>query len=352
MATTILPPLGLSGFEVYETEKKKDKDKDKEKNSKKSDEKEEKKNTSNSTDENVSDAEKDLQKFIAMNGEIKEIAYYDEMYKNGFDEDYEGMSNSGTVSFPEVDTARFFKGKKICLKKANDTGTPLKWGDLTVCLLGFIGEQTFSRDSVDIKLVGMSKLLDQEKHFTFTQTKRSKILKEMIEAAGLKCKIDVTGLKDDAIDYTNVSSSGSSSGSGESTGSATIDEAVEKAIEGKTDDLEKAKAIDSAFKSHVIYSYYFNSKYSSLDKAWKAAHLNCADGANVLCAMFIKGGFKAVIHHTPGEDGKGHYIVRVTVGGTTYATDNNTNSGQHTTRAFGKVWGPSSGTSKGTKIPM
>ena len=47
----------------------------------------------------------------------------------------------------------------------------------------------------------MTKLLDQEKKFSFKQTKRSKILKEMIEAAGLKAKIDVTGLKDDVIDY-------------------------------------------------------------------------------------------------------------------------------------------------------
>ena len=32
---------------------------------------------------------------------------------NGFDEDYEGISNNGSVSFQEVDTSRFIKGKKL-----------------------------------------------------------------------------------------------------------------------------------------------------------------------------------------------------------------------------------------------
>lgn len=334
MATTILPPLGLSGFEVYETEKK-DKDKDKEKDSKKSKEKDSSK-TSSSSSEDISDAEKDLQKFIAMNGEIKEIAYYDEMYENGFDEDYEGMSNNGSVSFPEVDTSRFFKGKKICLKKANDTGTPLKWEDLQVCLLGFIGEQTFSRDSVDIKLVGMSKLLDQEKHFTFTKTKRSKILKEMIEAAGLKCKIDVTGLKDDVIDYTNVSSSGSSGTTG--IGDAEIDELVAKWCEGKTSDLEKAKAIHAGLRDEVgiYYDKYYDSKYHTPKKCLENhKHLNCGDTAILTTACMKSGGLNAYIVLRCDS---AHYFTVIEIDGTKYYSDLTWSQGQKSQRAWNDTW--------------
>ncbi|WP_296882113.1 transglutaminase-like domain-containing protein [uncultured Methanobrevibacter sp.] len=338
MAVTILPPFGISGFEVYETEKKKDKDKEKDSKKSKTDEKkeEEKKDTSKSTEENVSDAEKDLQKFIAMNGEIKEIAYYDEMYDNGFDEDYEGISNSGNASFPEVDTARFFKGKKICLKKANDTGTPLKWDDLVTCLLGFISEQTFSRGKVDLKLVGMSKLLDQEKQFTFTKTKRSKILKEMIEAAGLKCVIDVTGLKDDAIDYTNVSSSGSSGTTG--IGDAEIDELVAKWCEGKTSDLDKAKAIHAGLRDDVgiWYDKYYNSRYHTPKKCLENhKHLNCGDTAILTCACMKSGGLNAHIELRCDSE---HYFTVIVIDGTKYYSDLTWTQGQKSQRAWNDVW--------------
>ena len=132
-----LPPFSISGFEVYET-----------------------------VNNPKFEVKEDSNKFVALNGTIKEIAYYDEMFENSFDEDYEGMSNTGNVSFPKI-SSRFSKGKKICLKKQNDTGDVLKWDDLESCLLGFISDITFKVDEVDVKLVGMSKLLDQEKKFTF-----------------------------------------------------------------------------------------------------------------------------------------------------------------------------------------
>lgn len=339
MDTVTLPPFGVSGFEVYETEKKVDKDKGEEKDSKKTKTDEKKEDTNSSTSEEVSDAEKDLQKFVAMNGEIREIAYYGDMYDNGFDEDYEGISNSGTASFPEVDNARFFKGKKICLKKANDTGTPLKWDDLKVCLLGFIGEQTFSRDSVDLKLVGMSKLLDQEKQFSFTKTKRSKILKEMIEAAGLKCKIDVTGLKDDEIDYTNVSSSGGSSGT-TGIGDAEIDDLVAKWCEGKTSDLEKAKAVHAGLRDEVgiVYTYYYNSKYHTPSNCLKHANspgLNCGDTAILTTACMKSAGLNAYIVLRCDS---AHYFTVIEISGTKYYSDLTWSEGARSQRAWNETW--------------
>ena len=302
-------------------------------------------------DKNIEKTSKNEEKqgFVLQNGEITEVAYYNEIISDSYEADYEDISTNASVNLVRVDGTRFYKGKKLALKKAYN---PRKWSDLKQVHLGFITEQSYSEDGVELKISGMSKLLDQEKQFTFTKTKISKVLKEIIESTGLKAKIDTTGLKDSKISYTNVSSSGNSSSDVSSTGSATIDETVQKAITGKNDALSKAKAIDSAFKTHVFYKYYFNCKFSDIDKAWKNGHLNCADGANVLCAMFISAGLNAVIHHTPGADGRGHYIVIVKINGKNYATDNAASTGSHTTRAFGSTWGPSSGSKVGTKISM
>ena len=160
---------------------------------------------------------------------------------------------------------------------------------------------------------------------------------------------------------TTIGASGNTTTSkakSKSTGSKTLDSVVDKAIKGKTNALDKAKAIDKAFKAHVIYSFYYNAdktkgKKTNFESAWKNGKLNCADGANILCAMYIYAGFTAVIIHVPkgGASKYGHYIVRVTVNGKYYYTDNAASSGKHTSRSFGKVWnGRTKGTNKGTIV--
>lgn len=285
--------------------------------------------------------------FKLCNGPTKQIDYVGELFNDSFEMDYTELSSNATVSVPIDYFKLFFKGKKIALKKQWQNGI-LNWEHMETCVLGFITELTWNKDKIDIKISGMDKLLDVEAELEFTQTKRSEVVKAIIEAAGLKPEVDVTGLIDDVIDFSTKSSSGSDEeGSGDSTGSATIDEAVNKAIKGKKTALEKAKAIDSAFKNHVFYSYYYDVHHPDLDEAWKNAHLNCADGANVLCAMFIKAKIKAVIVHVPS-----HYIVKLTIDGKTYYTDNAADDGKHTTRPFGQVWrGNTSGSVVGTKIP-
>ena len=163
---------------------------------------------------------------------------------------------------------------------------------------------------------------------------------------------------EDALTKTEKSSTSTSTSKSKSTGSTTIDKVVDNAIKGKSKALDKAKAIDKAFKNHIIYSFYknpnkTNGKTSKFESAWKNAHLNCADGANILCAMFRRAGFTATIIHVPagGASKYGHYIVKVTVDGKTYYTDNAASSGKHTSRAFGSVWnGRTKGTNKGTII--
>ena len=284
--------------------------------------------------------------FVLQNGKTLSIDYVGELFSDSFESDYKDLSANASVSVPIEYLDLFFKGKKIALKKAWQNG-PLNWDHMKTCILGFVTELTWNKEKIDVKISGMDKLLEAEADLEFAQTKRSEVVKAIIEAAGLKAEVDPTGLIDDVIDFSTKSSSGDDEGSGDSTGSASLDEAVEKAIKGKKTLLEKAKAIDKAFKAHVVYSYYFNVHHPDLEEAWQNAHLNCADGANVLCAMFIKAKIKAVIVHVPS-----HYIVKLTIDGKTYYTDNAAEDGKHTTRPFGEVWrGNTSGTVVGTKIP-
>ena len=270
----VLPPFPLSGLEVY--------------------------NTVNNPEFKVS--ENSNENFVALNGTIKEIAYYDDMLSNSASEDYEGMSNTGSVSIVSIDKARVFKGKKIALKKQIDTGKPLVWTDLETMLLGFISEITFNTKGVDLKLVGMSKLLDQEKEFTFKKTKRSVILKKIIESAGLKCEINLDGLKDDVTNYSNVSSSGSNS----SNVTGEIADKAHEICQNLTSDLEKAKAIWKYCHDTFKYVGYSNSRRGA-EGCFKKKGGNCCDHAHVVVEMLRAENIKAAYKHSSScYGGRGH----------------------------------------------
>lgn len=112
---------------------------------------------------------------------------------------------------------------------------------------------------------------------------------------------------------------------------------VLQAIGTKRDPLKMAKAIDKAFKRHIYYNYYYDAQKTSgssnLKRAWNNRHLNCADGANVLQALFKTARLNCKILHVPG-----HYIIRLIINGKKYYTDNAASTGSHTTRPFGQVW--------------
>jgi len=117
---------------------------------------------------------------------------------------------------------------------------------------------------------------------------------------------------------------------------------VLQAIGTKTDPLKIAKAIDKAFKRHVYYSYYSNAQKtpnsSNLKGAWNNKHLNCADGANVLQALFKTASLHCNILHCPN-----HYIVKLTINGHVYKTDCSGATGYHPNKAFGVVYGSGNG---------
>ena len=277
--------------------------------------------------EKTSDDDYEKEGFVLQNGTITEIAYYDQLVNTSFEHDYEDISSNGSVSFVEVDETRFYKGKKILLKKSYN---PKKWDDLKNCLLGFITEQSYSEDGVDIKINGMSKLLDQEKQFTYKKTKISKILKDIIESAGLKAKIDTTGLKDRKVDYSNVSSSSSSSSGNGS--SEEINSLVQEIIGDETDDYEKFKKIHNWGCAEIGYTKYECSNHDSdPDKCLKhKSKLNCGDTSVLMCALYVAAGLNAWITH-----GNYHFWVIVKIGNKKYASDCSGNRGHK----INEVWG-------------
>ena len=262
-------------------------------------------NVETTSDGDMSSEDTEKEGFVLHNGTVKEVYYVDEMTSNSFEHDYEDISSNGSVSLVTVDDARFYKGIKILLKKGY---APKKWDDLKNCLMGFITEQTYSEDGVELKVAGMTKLLEQEKQFTFTQTKRSEILKSIIESCGLKCKIDTTGLKDDIIDYTNVSSSGGDDNSGGFSGevSADIAQAAKQICQGKTSCLEKAKAIWKWCHDEMSYEGYSNSQKGA-EGCFKDRAGNCCDHANVVVQMLKAVNVKCAYEHSGScYNGRGH----------------------------------------------
>lgn len=177
-------------------------------------------------DETTSTEEtEDKEGFTLHQGKILETYYYGGFFDVECESDYEDINNSGSISLPSVDKNRFYKGVRVLLRKGwENIGEHIDPLKLDEVLLGFITEQTYNEDSVELKLSGMTKLLEQEYKFNFTQKKISEILEEMIKTAGLVPRVDPAGLDDMVIDYTNISSDGDGGGvSGD--GSMTEDEA-------------------------------------------------------------------------------------------------------------------------------
>lgn len=273
--------------------------------------------------------------FTLQNGETTKIDYLGELYSDSFEFDYTDISSNASVSVPIKYLNYFFKGKKIALKKgAQNPNSKYKWSDMDTVVLGFITEISWNKDKIDLKINGMDKLLEKEGKFTFKKTKRSKIIKEIIKASGLKAKVDVAGLKDDVIDFTNVSSSGSSSDSNTNTSSSESQEIqsfVNKIIGNETDELSKLKKIHSALCNKITYDFYECSRYSTPEKCLKSLKLNCANAAMLAAACYRAANLKCYVIH-----GNYHFWVIVTANGKEYASDV---SGHH---ELNQVWSTSS----------
>ena len=274
-------------------------------------------------------------------GDIVETAHYSELKSISFESDYKDMSDSGAIKLINTDINRFYKGVRVkLLSEWEAPSTTLKWGNLQEALLGFITEQTFASEGVEIKLSGMTKLLDQKYKFDFKNMKRSEILAEVIKTAGLKPAINVKGLDDDITDFNNSSGDDSEKNSELAGGEGEeIDSLVEKIVGSETNELKKCKLIHQWLKENVKYSSYECSRYDTPEKCLKnKGHLNCADTARLTRAMMASAGLKCyVVHRTTNG---GHFWTIIEIGGKKYASDQ-TGSGSE----FNTVWASSGRTS-------
>lgn len=331
---TVTFSLSKAGLEVYTTEPIKKEDPKKTEENKKTEEDSEE--TQEETKENTATLEADTsQNFILQNGPTTQIDYIGELYSDSFEMDYTDISSNSSVSVPIDYMKYFFKGKKIALKKQWQNG-PLNWEHMETAILGFVTELTWNKDKIDLKINGMDKLLDQSASFDFTQTKRSEIVKQIIETSGLKAKVDVTGLVDDVIDFKTTASSDTSGSSDlPGIGNKTIDELVKEIVGSESDELKKCKKIHEWLRQNVIYAYYECTRYNTPESCLKnKSKLNCADTARLTCAMMKSAGLTAYVVHGPY-----HFWTMIEIGGTKYASDQTgREAASMSGSAFNTVW--------------
>lgn len=282
----------------------------------------------------LSDTNNTKATFNLQTGEIIGVNYVGELYSDSFEEDYSDMSSNASIVLPMDYYGLFFKGRRIALKKGLQKDT-LKWEDMQTAVTGFITELSYNKDKINIKINGMDKLLDQEKKFTFKKTKMSTIIKKIIQSSGLKAKIDVTGLKDYAIDFSNVSSTKTTESSNNSSSidtSTELGKVVSKIIGNETDDYKKLQKLHKWGAENIVYSGYECSNYGcDPEKCYKnLKHLNCGDTSVLMRKLYEIANLNAWIIH-----GDYHFWVIVEIGSKKYASDCTGN------RPLNEVWSTS-----------
>ena len=209
------------------------------------------------------------------------VKYVGDIYSSSYESDYSDISSNASLTIPINHLDKVYRGKKVILKKGlkNDI---TDWDkDMVTALEGFITEITYNNEKIDLKVDGMHTLLEKEEKFNFTKTKRSKIVTKIIEAAGLKAKVNVSGLKDPVVNFTNVSTSGDSkAGSSGSIGDSSISDLAQQVCENCNTDREKAEAIHSYIHKHVKYPHpnYLNHRKCPKE-VLKSGLSNCCDRA-------------------------------------------------------------------------
>lgn len=271
----------------------------------------------NSAEEEINDETEENKPGFKLNqGEILETYYYESLEQMDWSMDYEGMSNTGKITLPTNKTAlnQCYKGVKICLKKDWEKyGEKINKKEMHKVLLGFITGESFSEGITHLDISGMSKLLEANYKFSFTQMLRSKILEEVIKTAGLKAVVDVRGLDDHVIDYSNTSNiEESSEYDGEI--SSNVSDMAKKIIKGKSGAESKAKAIVDWVWKKITYSGYPGT-HKGAEGTLKSMSGNCCDQAHLCIAMWRAVDLTARYAHNSGCGGVGHVWGQVKIKG-------------------------------------
>lgn len=277
---------------------------------KKEEEKEEDE-TDDETEEDTSEEESDEEDegFTLHQGEIIETYYYTGFVENNYESDYEDISDTATIKLPEIkDLNRFYLGVRTrLLKKWENYGETTNAEEMNEVFKGFITEEKFNEEGMELSLSGMTKLLEQEYQFEFTQMLRSKIIEEVIKTAGLKPVVDPTGLDDQIIDYTNISKSGDSDDTSYGNLPAEACNGAKKLTKGKKSKRDKAQAIYDWIDGNFPYYGYNNSHYNEQNIYSTALAnigkkiFNCCDHAHLSVVMLRCVGLKANYIHVYGH---------------------------------------------------
>lgn len=274
---------------------------------------EEENTTQDEEEEDTTEDEEDEddEGFTLHQGEILETYYYDYFDELGFENDYEDISDTGSLKIPEIiDLDRFYKGVRTRLCKTwEEPGGTTNAEEMPEVFKGFITEETFSESGMELKLSGMTKLLEAEYQFSFTQMLRSKIIEEVIKTAGMIPVVDPEGLDDQVIDYTNVSSSDSDDDDSVDNSNLPADACkfAKQLVKGKSGARAKAEAIYNWINSNFPYYGYSNSHYNEQNiYATAKANIgkrifNCCDHAHLSVVLLRCAGFKANYIHVYGH---------------------------------------------------
>lgn len=275
----------------------------------KSKESEDKKNEEEETEE----VEENEEGFSLHQGKIQEIYYYRNLHTLSWDHDYEDMSNNGSCEIPyhETDLTQCYLGVRLLLRadwEESNEKRILK--ELPPAIEGFITEERFSNGLTSLTLSGRDKSLEEEYQFEFTQMKRSEIITEMIKTANLVPDVDVTGLQDDVIDYSNVSSSGDDEEDIDSSGvSGDVAKAAKEACKGKKGAKAKANAITAYICDHVQYpSPNYSDHHKCPAEVLKSGYSNCCDRARLGYEMAKVVNLKARGVHGPNHVWVQYYV--------------------------------------------
>lgn len=243
--------------------------------------------------------------FSLHQGEILETYYYPYLFSTENEYDYEEIDFNGSIDLPSVNDNECYKGVRLLMRKGMEKeGEHLDLKNLPETCLGFITEQTYSQDNVALKVSGMTKLLEKEYEFDFTQMKMSDILCEMIKTAGLIPAVNPTGLDDRIIDYSNVSKDEEDDGAYSGDLPAEACAAAKKITKGKKSKKAKAQAIYDWIDSTVKYRGYNNSEFNEQNvysKAREGVTMNCCDHAHLSVVLLRCVGIKANYVHGPGH---------------------------------------------------
>lgn len=112
-----------------------------------------------------------------------------------------------------------------------------------------------------------------------------------------------------------------------------INNIVKKIVGSETDNLKKAKLIHNHLLNYLSYVYYYDSHFSSAEKAYKHKKLNCADTSRVTASMFRSAGIPCYVVYISGS--VGHYYTVLSYNNKLYSSD-----AVGSTRKFNYYWTP------------